>query len=110
VSRNISAHRLAAARRAVKREAESVALFPELRRFTTPEERIEQADKAAAEYCARLDAARAEMEDKAIRRFLTLPDAIQEQVAERWMRKIYPDDIYYFADLMFTAQREAEHA
>jgi len=46
--REITPRRVAAAARAVRREADAMPLFPELRRFTSTEERLDQMQAAGA--------------------------------------------------------------
>jgi hypothetical protein len=104
-----SARRVAAARRAVKREIESVALFPELARWKTPKERIEAMDSERVTLGERLAAIEAEEAHDAVVRWNALPDDLQERVAEKWNR-IYryggrSAPLVYFLELIGTTAK-----
>lgn len=82
--------RVKAAERAVKREAENMPLFPELRRFHTVEERMEKMDARTDIIMQRLRASRAKMwrEARAFLRSLSQDD--RERLLAKWNTGFMP--------------------
>jgi hypothetical protein len=69
VLRPVTGRRLSAARRALQRQAEEVALFPELQPTETPEQRIARLDVEADAHFQRLrDHTAAMVADRQVRR------------------------------------------
>ncbi len=92
--------RLRAAARAVRREAESMALFPELRRFSTPEERLGQVDAVRTAAIAADRALEARTWRNARARCRALPAHRRETVRREWERGDLPRTAAYYADLV----------
>ena len=107
VLRPITGRRLSAARRALKREADEVALFPELQPTETPEQRIARLDAAAEAHFQTLRDHTAATWRRARRTYRTLTPAQREQVLARWNAPTWhpPHEAHYLADLIFTATR-----
>jgi hypothetical protein len=79
-----TAGRERAAVQAVRREAESVPLFPELRRFVSVEERKRMVEDVAAEFRARLRNSTAMQWRKARAELRALPQGTREGVLRYW--------------------------
>jgi hypothetical protein len=104
----VTPRRLSAARGAVRRETAAVALFPELARWRTPEERIADMDARADAYAKHMDTVLAEMEREAVERWNKLTYEQQGAVAQEWLSTKCPRGIEYFLDVMWTTmQKEA---
>lgn len=84
--------RIAAAKRAVQREADAMALFPELRRVHTVEERQEQMDDRAMRFIAHMRACRAEAWREVRRILRELPDEARAHVLAKWETRYMPGD------------------
>lgn len=100
----VSYQRRSAAARAVKREAADMALFPELRRWKTVDERIEWGDelkRAVVDSAAAYDL---ETWERAIRRFNDMSWSLQE-AAIAGFRSYNISSSAYFADLLETTSR-----
>lgn len=93
--------RVKAAERAVKREAENMPLFPELRRFHTVEERMEKMDVRADIITQRLRAGRAKMWREARAFVRSLPQIERERLLVKWNTRFMPGGP---ADLFATAR------
>jgi len=95
--------RIKAAERAVQREADKMALFPELRRFTTVEERMENMDNREDVICQRLRNCRARMW-REVRAFVRgLPEEDRNRLLEKWNTRFTPGgpaDLFAVARLM----------
>lgn len=90
--REWTALRMAAAGRAVQREADAMPLFPELRRVHTIEQRMSQMDERTARITAQLRDGRAEMWWRA-RRFLRgLPADDKARLLAKWNTRFMPGD------------------
>ena len=76
--------RIKNAQKAVQREKESVALFPELARFKSVEERLDAQDKMAFDALIGRRKAEAEAWLKVRRRLRELPPDKQERFVEHW--------------------------
>ena len=95
--------RLIAAERAVRREADAVALFPELRRVNSVAQRMEQMDARSDRITARLRQGRAEMWRDARRFLRSLPTEDRERLLARWNTRFMPGgpaDLLSLARLM----------
>lgn len=96
--------RVAAAERAVAREAEACATVPELRRFSTVAERIEQIDQTQADRFTRLRDFRARLWREARAALRSLDPNTRAAVLDRWNTRIYPGDpTYLFACIQRVA-------
>jgi hypothetical protein len=82
--------RVKAAERAVRREAENMPLFPELRRVHTVEQRMEQMDIRADIIAQRLRAGRAKMWREARAFLRALPQADRERLLAKWNTRFMP--------------------
>lgn len=82
--------RVKAAERAVKREAENMPLFPELRRFHTVEERMENMDIRADIIAQRLRACRAKMWREARAFLRSLSQADRDRLLAKWNTRFMP--------------------
>ena len=96
----ITHQRRAAAVRAVEREAADMALFPELRKWNTVEERIAWGDALKAESHAKYEQNIIDWMNKAIVSFYALDDADADRFAEafnlrsQWMKEKLYDGVY----------------
>ena len=82
--------RVKAAERAVKREAENMPLFPELRRYHTVEERMEKMDIRADIIVQRMRAGRAKMWREARAFLRSMPKGDREQLIAKWNTRFTP--------------------
>lgn len=89
--------RIIAAKRAVQREAEAMALCPELRRYSTVEERQEQMDRRSARITATLRTGQAESWRKVRHDFRELPPEVRARVLARWETRYMPGNPAAFA-------------
>jgi hypothetical protein len=105
VLRPITGRRLSAARRALRREADAVALFPELQPTETPEQRIARLDANAAAHLQKIRDHTAATWRRARRALRSLTSAQLAQVMERWHCANWhpPHEAHYLADLIHTA-------
>lgn len=93
--------RIAAARRALKKEREKAGLFgEELMRFTSVEERISQVDKNIIERSNtfRNDDARIIWDIR--KRFRALPKNIQQEIVDHWNKSMVPKVPFRFSSLI----------
>jgi hypothetical protein len=88
--REWTARRLAAAKRAVQREADAMALFPELRRFHTEEERMTQQDGNYLRLAAALRKGKARCWRDCRRILRELPADIRARVLAKWETRYMP--------------------
>ena len=104
VLRPITGRRLSAARRALQRQADEVALFPELQPTETPEQRIARLDADAEAHFQRLRDHTAATWRRARRAFRSLTAAQREQVLARWNAPTWhpPHEAHYLADLIHS--------
>jgi phage protein D len=107
VLRPITGRRLSAARRALQRQADEVALFPELQPTETPEQRIARLDADAQAHLQRIRDHTAATWRRARRALRTLTPAQFAQVMARWHCPHWhpPHEAHYLADLIHTATR-----
>ncbi len=105
VLRPLTGRRLSAARRALQREADKVALFPELQPTETPEQRIARLDANAEAHFQRMRDHTAATWRRARRAFRTLTPEQRDQVLARWNAPTWhpPHEAHYLADLIHTA-------
>lgn len=96
--RVVTPQRLAAARASVRREKESVALFPELARYDSAEERIADQNRQRDERAAMLRDQRAADWRRARAALRARADA--ETLREHWQGRIYPGTPEYLLDLI----------
>lgn len=82
--RPVTGRRLAAAKRALRRQADAVALFPELQPTETPQERCDRFDLDSVATVQRWRDAEAERWRKARRELRAMTPAEQSQVDRRW--------------------------
>jgi hypothetical protein len=82
--------RVKAAERAVRREAENMPLFPELRRFHTVEERIVQMDNRSDIIAQRLRTGRAKMWREARAFLQSLPESDRQRLLAKWNTRFTP--------------------
>lgn len=106
--REITPRRLAAARRALQKQADAVALFPELQPKQTPQERCEVIDLEGVAYWQRIRNHTAETWKQARRDLRALTPEQRAQVLARWHCPNWhpPHEAHYLADLIFCAKRE----
>ena len=106
--RPITGRRLSAARRALQREADEVALFPELQPTETPEQRIARLDADAAAHFQKMRDHTAATWRRARRALRTLTPAQLAEVMDRWHSPNWapPAHASYLADLIHTATRQ----
>ena len=107
VLRPITGRRLSAARRALQRQADAVALFPELQPTETPQQRIARLDAEAAAHLQKIRDHTAATWRRARRTLRTLTPAQFAQVMARWHSPNWhpPHEAHYLADLIWTATR-----
>lgn len=82
--------RIKAAERAIKREAENMPLFPELRRYNTLQERINKMDLRSDLIIQRLRKGRAKMWREARAFLRSLPTNEREKLLNKWNTKFTP--------------------
>ena len=104
----ITGRRLSAARRALQREADEVALFPELQPTETPEQRIARLDAANQAHFQRMRDQAAATWRRARRALRSLTPAQLADVMDRWHSPNWPPphQAHYLADLIHTATRQ----
>jgi len=96
-----TARKIKNAARAVRRELDSVALFPELARYSSVEERLNQIDATSIRYWQRMRDADAETWRKFRRRFASLRQEDQERFLEYWNAHVmFPGEACYASDTL----------
>ena len=106
-TREVSPRRLAAARRALQRQADAVALFPELQPTQTPQERCEQADRETVAMVQRWRNAEAQNWKRARRLFRALPTTTRAEVAARfWDNRFMPKTAVYLLETIRGITKE----
>lgn len=98
--------RIIAAERAVKREAEAMALCPELRRFSTVEERQKQMDHRTEYMTASLRRGRAQMWRQVRKDFRALPPEVRQRILAKWQTRYMPGDPAAFSSTMLMQADE----
>ena len=84
--RPVTGRRLAAAKRALQRQADAVALFPELQPTETPQQRCDRFDRESVATVQRWRDAEAERWRRARRELRAMTPAAQAQVDRRWVQ------------------------
>ena len=104
VLRPLTGRRLSAARRALQRQADEVALFPELQPTETPEQRIARLDADAQVHLQRIRDHTAATWRRARRALRSLTPGQLAQVMDRWHCPNWhpPHEAHYLADLIWT--------
>ena len=103
--RPVTGRRLAAARRALQRQADAVALFPELAPTETPAERVERFDAQSVATLQRWRDQTAQTWRRARRQLRALPPDQRAAVMAQWNNKFLPKHAHYLADIIFTTTR-----
>src|SRR5262245_16956658 len=105
VLRPVTGRRLFAAGRALRRERDAVALFPELQPTETPEQRIARMDAAAAAHLQTVRDRTAATWRRARRAFRALTQAQRAHVLAHWNAATWhpPHEAHYLADLIHEA-------
>lgn len=103
--RPVTGRRLAAARRALQRQADAVALFPELAPAETPAERVDRFDAEAVAMVQRLRDHTAQTWRRARRQLRALPPGQRAEVLRQWDNKFLPKQAHYLADIIWTLTR-----
>ena len=108
-SREVTPRRLAAARRALQRQADAVALFPELQPTQTPQERCEQADRDTVAMVQRWRDHEAASWKQGRRMFRALPPTTRAQVEARfWGNRFMPKTAVYLLEIIRAVTKEAQ--
>ncbi len=106
--RPITARRIAAARRALQRQADAVALFPELQPTETPEQRCARFDLENVAAVQRWRDDEADRWRRARRALRAMSPEAQAQVDRRWAQnRFMPKTPVYLLDIIAAVQREA---
>lgn len=105
--RPVTGRRLSAARRALQRQADAVALFPELQPTETPEQRIARLDAQAEAHYQQIRDHAAATWRRARREFRTLTPTQRDQVLAQWHAPTWhpPHEAHYLADLIHQATK-----
>lgn len=103
--RPVTGRRLAAARRALQRQADKVALFPELAPTETPAERVDRFDAESVAMVQRHRDWLAQTWRRARRQLRALPPEQHAEVMRQWRNKFLPKTAVYLADIIFTVTR-----
>ena len=103
--RPVTGRRLAAARRALQRQTEKVALFPELAPKETPAERVHRFDSDSVAMVQRMRDHQAQTWRKARRQLRALTPEQRAEVLAQWNNKFLPKTAVYLADIVFTVTR-----
>ena len=104
--RPVSARRLAHAARAVARDKESVALFPELAHHQTAAERIAAIDAENEDHFQRMRDHTAQTWRRARRTLRQLPPERRAEILAKWNQGYLPAHAHYLADLIHTTTRD----
>lgn len=100
----VTPRKLAHAKRVVERDAESVALFPELRRETTPEDRLERLARGREAWEAEFRQRRAQEWLEARQRLRRLPRLQRLSVIRYWQRGTLPGSPEYLKGLVYECE------
>lgn len=101
----LSPQRVRAAERAVQRDHDAVALFPELRKETTVEDRLQRIERGRQEASTENRQRRAREWRNARRRLATLPPLVRAGVLRYWNTTSVPGDPVFLASFVTQAQR-----
>jgi hypothetical protein len=103
--RPVTGRRLAAARRALQRQADKVSLFAELAPVETPAERVERFDSDSVAMVLRWRQHTAQTWRRARRQLRALTPEQRAEVLAQWENKFLPKQAHYLADIIFTVTR-----
>ena len=92
--------RLAAAKRALKKEQEKAGLFPELMRFNSVDERINQIDNSVIQRVKEFRSSVAKDFWKCRKIFNTLPQSIKNDVVAFWNKSSAPKEPFRLLSLI----------
>lgn len=107
--RSITGRRLAAAKRALQRQADAVALFPELQPTETPEQRCERFDLASVATVQRWRDDEAKRWRRARRELRAMTAEQQAQVDRRWAQnRFMPKTAVYLLESIRAVKKEAQ--
>lgn len=107
--REITPRRIAAARRALQKQADAVALFPELQPKQTPQERCEQFEAETVAMVQRWRDHEAASWKRARRMFRALPPAQRAEVEARfWGNRFMPKTAVYLLETIHAVTKEAQ--
>ena len=103
--RPVTGRRIAAARRALQRQADSVALFPELAPSETAEKRVDRFDFESVAMVQQMRDHQAQTWRRARRQLRALTLEQRAEVMRQWSNKFLPKTAVYLADIIFTITR-----
>ena len=103
--RPVTGRRLAAARRALQRKADAVALFPDLAPTETAAERVDRFDAESVATVQRWRDHAAQTWRRARRQLRELTPEQHAAVMAQWNNKFLPKQAHYLADIIFTVTR-----
>ena len=104
--RTCSPQRLAMAKRAVKKELDSVALFPDLARWTSPEEKISPHDQMVAGWAVHYRAVAAVQWKRARHELQNLPRITAAGIKAHWQSDaFFPGDPVYLLTAIDQAKK-----
>ena len=99
--RPVTGRRLAAAKRALRRQADAVALFPELQPTETPQQRCDRFDLEGVATVQRWRDAEAERWRRARRDLRAMTATAQAQVDRRWAQnRFMPKTAVYLLEII----------
>lgn len=102
--------RVAAAKRAVKKERERAGLFgEELMRFTTPEQRLDQMDTRFVEFAERIRGYTAETWRKNRQKLSKMPAKLRKEVLDYWNSSPVPKRADNLADLIHQLEVDPKY-
>lgn len=104
--RGFTPQRLRAAERAVRRDKDSVALFPDLARHNTAQERVEQIDADNAAMVQRWRDIEAQTWKRSRRLLRSLPELLRATITAKWQAGWLPGSASYLADLIHCEVRQ----
>ena len=97
--------RLAAAARAVKREQDSVALFPELSNYKTVEDRVSDMDQTERSFLIKSRARQAALWIDVRSRLRAMRPSLRHGVLVYWREASYPVDPLYLLQIVIESAR-----
>ena len=104
--RHITGRRLSAARRALQRQADAVALFPELAPAESPAQRLDRLDAESLAMVQRWRQQTADTWRRARRQLRALSAEQRAAVMARWANPFLPKHAHYLADIIHTTSRQ----
>lgn len=102
-----SKQRIAAAKRALKKEKERAGLFPELMRFNSAEERMEQADSNFLERVVFYRKKIAEDLKQCKKEFRALPEEIKKSIVKYWKDTYMPKEPFRLLGLINEYKKDS---